>query len=159
MNFLNLYFSYSCGYRKAFEEYERILNEKYPELLVHGRNFDPPGFNLFLQRAILVAKYLLMALIMSSFDIFAYFGMAQPQFWTWAIENKLFAIMMSFFFGNMLESQLMSSGAFEIVLNDIPIWSKLATGRIPSPTELFQIVESHLEFTENFLEKNPDFVK
>lgn len=96
---------------------------------------------------------------MSSYDIFALIGMAQPMFWQWAIENKLFAIMMTFFFGNMLEAQLMSSGAFEIILNDMPIWSKLATGRIPSPTELFQIIESHLEFTENFLEKNPDFVK
>lgn len=62
-------------------------------------------------------------------------------------------------FLDMLEAQLISSGAFEISLNDIPIWSKLATGRIPSPQELFSIIESHLQFTDNFLEKNPEFVK
>lgn len=100
-----------------------------------------------------------MALIGSSFDIFGFFGMAAPTFWLWATENKLFAIMMTFFFTNMLEAQLIASGAFEISLNDMPIWSKIATGRIPAPQELFQIIESHLQFTDNLLEKNPDFVK
>lgn len=113
---------------------------------------------MYLSRIIVVAKYLLMALIGSSFDIFGALGMATPAFWTWASENKLFALMMTFFFGNMLEGQLISSGAFEISLNDIPIWSKINTGRIPAPQELFQIIESHLQFTDN-LEKNPEFVK
>lgn len=100
-----------------------------------------------------------MALIGSSYDVFGFFGLAQPIFWQWAIENKLFAIMMTFFFSNMIEAQLISSGAFEIELNDIPIWSKLATGRIPAPQELFQIIESHIHLTDNLLEKNPNFVK
>lgn len=152
-------FSYSCGYRKAFEEYQKILSEKYPELQVNGANYDPPGMNLYLQRLILVAKFVLIGLVLSSYDVFAFLGMAQPVFWTWAVENKLFAVMMTFFFGNMLEAQLMSTGAFEIILNDIPVWSKIATGRIPSPSELFAIIESHLQFTDNFFEKNPDFVK
>lgn len=117
------------------------------------------GFNMYLSKILVVAKYALMALIGSSFDIFAFFGMVPPTFWLWATENKLFAIMMTFFFSNMLEAQLISSGAFEISLNDMPIWSKLSTGRIPAPQELFQIIESHLQFTDNLLEKNPDFVK
>lgn len=114
---------------------------------------------MYLSKILVVAKYLLMALIGSSFDLFGFFGMAQPAFWAWATENKLFAIMMTFFFTNMIESQLISSGAFEISLNDMPIWSKISTGRIPAPQELFQIIESHLQFTDNLLEKNPDFVK
>lgn len=40
--------------------------------------------------------------------------------------------------------QLIASGAFEISINDIPVWSKLETGRIPSPQELFNIIDSHL---------------
>lgn len=39
----------------------------------------------------------------------------------------------------------MSSGAFEISLNDIPIWSKLETGRIPSPQELFGIIDNQIK--------------
>lgn len=35
--------SYSCGYRKAFEEYSNIIFEKYPDIRVQGSNYDPPG--------------------------------------------------------------------------------------------------------------------
>jgi hypothetical protein len=55
---------------------------------------------MYLSKALVVAKYLLMALIGSSYDLFGFLGMAQPMFYTWAIENKLFAIMMTFFFGS-----------------------------------------------------------
>lgn len=44
--------------------------------------------------------------------------------------------------------QLVSSGAFEISFNDIPVWSKLETGRIPSPQELFNIIDSHTKVFE-----------
>ncbi|KAG5675945.1 hypothetical protein PVAND_005802 [Polypedilum vanderplanki] len=156
---ISFLYCYSCGYRKAFEEYQSILSEKYPDLIITGANYEPSGVNFYLSRFLAVAKYLLMALIGSSYDVFGFLGIAQPAFWTWAIENKLFACMMTFFFGNMVEAQLISSGAFEISLNDIPIWSKIATGRIPSPQELFGIIDSQLQFSDNFIEKNPDFVK
>jgi len=29
---------------------------------------------------------------------------------------------------------------------DIPLWSKLETGRIPQPPELFKIIENHMQF-------------
>lgn len=70
--------------------------------------------------------------------------------------------MMVFFLGNMIEAQLISSGAFEISFNDVPIWSKLSTGRIPAPQELFQIIDSQIGMMQDGtegLKKNPDFVK
>ncbi|CAO1350034.1 unnamed protein product [Diamesa hyperborea] len=154
-------YCYSCGYKKAYDEYENILLDKYPDIVVRGGNYDAPGFNMYFSKIILIAKFLLIFLVMSSFDIFGFFGMEPPSYYRWCLENKLFACMMAFFFGNMLEAQLIASGAFEISLNDIPIWSKISTGRIPSPQELFQIIESHLQFSENPMEigKNPDFVK
>lgn len=60
--------------------------------------------------------------------------------------------MMLFFLSNIIETQLMQSGAFEISLNDIPVWSKLETGRIPQPAELFQIIDSHLQFVGKTIE-------
>lgn len=46
-NFWHFFFSYSCGYRKVFEEYVSILSQKYPELQIHGENYKPPGYNMF----------------------------------------------------------------------------------------------------------------
>jgi len=146
-------YCYSCGYRKAFDEYTSILNEKYPEIIINGANYDPPGMNLYLSKSILFLKFVLIIVIMSSFDIWGYLGHAIPAWYRWCSENKLYACMMVFFVGNMLEAQLISSGAFEISLNDVPIWSKLQTGRIPAPQELFQIIDSHFQFSN----KVPDF--
>ena len=42
-------------------------------------------------------------------------------------------------FVNLESVQLISTGAFEIALNDMPLWSKLESGRIPQPGELFQV--------------------
>jgi selT/selW/selH-like putative selenoprotein len=41
---------------------------------------------------------------------------------------------------SLLCFQLISTGAFEISLNDMPLWSKLESGRIPQPGELLQII-------------------
>ena len=71
---------------------------------------------------------------------------------------------MTFFLCNAVEGQLISTGAFEITLNgeilfhifcyllyllflfvpDVPLWSKLETGRVPQPPELFQMIDNHL---------------
>lgn len=32
---------------------------------------------------------------------------------------------------------------------DVPVWSKLETGRIPQPPELFQIIDNHVRFNQN----------
>lgn len=33
--------SYSCGYRKVFEDYAGIISQKYPDISVVGANYDP----------------------------------------------------------------------------------------------------------------------
>jgi len=137
-------YCYSCGYRKAFEEYVNILGDKYPQILIKGANYDPPGLNYYLSKLIVAAKMLAIIVIVSSFDIWGHIGQAIPNWYRWCTDNKIYACMMIFFVGNMLEAQLISSGAFEISINDIPVWSKLETGRIPSPQELFQIIDSHI---------------
>lgn len=47
-------------------------------------------------------------------------------------------------------------GAFEIIFNDVPVWSKLETGRIPQPPELFQIIENQLRFQAKRFEANSE---
>jgi thioredoxin reductase-like selenoprotein T len=145
-------FSYSCGYKKAFDDYSNILREKYPEILIEGGNFDPKGFNAYFSKLIVFVKLLLILAIITTFDFFRYLGQPIPSWWRWAIDNKLYACMMIFFLGNMLEAQvitqiwflfkmnmwviqkiyfqLISSGAFEIFLNDVPVWSKIQVSYI-----------------------------
>lgn len=108
------------------------------------------------------AKIALILLILSSTNPFDFLGQPQPSWWRWCLENKLYACMMLFFLSNIIEGQLISSGAFEIFLNDVPVWSKLETGRIPQPAELFQIIDNHMRFAEygdTTVELKPGFAK
>lgn len=36
------------------------------------------------------------------------------------------------------------------LFSDIPVWSKLQTGRIPQPVELFQIIDNYLMFDSTY---------
>ncbi|KAH8341589.1 thioredoxin reductase-like selenoprotein T homolog CG3887 [Drosophila kikkawai] len=151
-------YCYSCGYRKAFEDYVNILGEKYPQIQVHGGNYDPPGLNYYLSKIIFALKIIIIVSVVSAVSPFNFLGLNTPSWWGHLQANKIYACMMIFFLGNMLEGQLISSGAFEITLNDVPVWSKLQTGRFPAPEVLFQIIDNHLQFNEK-VQENPDFVK
>ncbi|KYN04212.1 PREDICTED: selT-like protein [Cyphomyrmex costatus] len=138
---LRFFYCYSCGYKKAFEQYVNILKQKYPELHVEGENFDPPGYNMLIAKILGMLKILIIVLIISKTD----FGLPITSIWHWCINNRIYACMLVFLIGNALEGHLISSGAFEIHFNDVPVWSKLETGRIPQPLELFQIIDFHLD--------------
>ncbi|CAH1183693.1 unnamed protein product [Phaedon cochleariae] len=139
-------YCYSCGYKKMYDQYVDLINQKYPYILVDGANYDPPGMNMFLARVLGGLKMLIILCILGGVNIFEYINQPRPSWWAWCTENKLYACMMLFFLCNIVEGQLIQSGAFEIILNDVPVWSKLETGRIPQPAELFQIIDSHMQF-------------
>jgi len=83
-----------------------------------------------------------------SFDPWAYLGHEvagpTPNFYLWALDNKIFACMMIFFLGNLVETQLISTGAFEISVNGELVWSKLELGRVPQPGELIKLIQEKL---------------
>jgi hypothetical protein len=64
-----------------------------------------------------IGKLLIIACILSGVNIFDYFGHVEPSWWKWCVENKLYSCMMLFFLCNVLEGQLVSTGAFEIYFN------------------------------------------
>lgn len=144
---LKFFYCYSCGYRKLFEDYVNMIRKNYPILQVDGENFNPPGYNMHIATALRFAKYLLILLIVCGVE---FGGRPMPSIWQWCVENRMYSCIMIFFIGNAIEMQLISSGAFEIHFNDVPVWSKLETGRIPQPPELFDIIDAQLRMQFSF---------
>lgn len=123
-----------------FEQYAYTLRQRFPDLLVEGDNYPPPPWRAMLAQALGMAKLVLIGLIVAGVDPFTHLNLATPSIYSWAIQNKIYACLMVFFISNAIEGQMISTGAFEISYNDIPIWSKLETGRIPSPQEMVRMV-------------------
>nr|SVE83909.1 EOG090X0DP2 [Daphnia pulex] len=137
-------FDWSSGYRKVFEQYAVILQQKYPSLAIEGENHPPPYLNQKIASILGILKILLILVVVSGTNIFEHLGVQTPSVWEWTQQNKFYACLMTFFLCNAVEGQLISTGAFEITLNDVPLWSKLETGRVPQPPELFQMIDNHL---------------
>jgi len=144
---LRFSFCYSWGYRNVFEQYRQLLNQRYPSLRIEGTNYPPTALKFGLAQALSVLKIVAIILVALGRNPFDYFGMETPQFFTWALNNKIYACMMLFFVSNMVEGQLVATGAFEVFYNDIPVWSKLQAGRIPEPAEVFQILDSQMKMS------------
>ncbi|KHN71009.1 Putative selT-like protein C35C5.3 [Toxocara canis] len=140
-------FCVSCGYRQAFDEFSRFVHEKYPSMKIDGSNYAPVAWKAILAQFIGFSKIALIVLIVMGRDPFASIGRPTPSIFSWALNNKLSSCMMLFLLSNAIESSLMSTGAFEIYLGDEQIWSKLESGRVPSPAELMQIIDQHMEIT------------
>lgn len=132
-----------------FEQYANLLREKYPDISILGDNYPPPDWKLWLAQSLGAVKLAVMVLVLANINAWEWLGQQTPSWWSWLTSNKIYACMMLFFLGNAIEGQLVSTGAFEISFNDVPVWSKLETGRIPQPPELFQIIDNHVRFNHN----------
>uniref|UniRef100_A0A452EZS1 Selenoprotein T n=1 Tax=Capra hircus TaxID=9925 RepID=A0A452EZS1_CAPHI len=134
-----------CSYRRVFEEYMRVISQRYPDIRIEGENYLPQPIYRHIASFLSVFKLVLIGLIIVGKDPFAFFGMQAPSIWQWGQENKVYACMMVFFLSNMIENQCMSTGAFEITLNDVPVWSKLESGHLPSMQQLVQILDNEMK--------------
>ncbi|KAG7329688.1 hypothetical protein KOW79_005910 [Hemibagrus wyckioides] len=116
---------FAAGYKRVFEEYTQALSQRYPDIRIEGENYLPLPIYRHIASFLSILKLFLIGLVIVGKEPFTLFGMEPPRLWTWSQENKIYACMMVFFFSNMLENQCLSTGAFEITLNDVPVWSKL----------------------------------
>uniref|UniRef100_A0A668VBN2 Selenoprotein T n=1 Tax=Oreochromis aureus TaxID=47969 RepID=A0A668VBN2_OREAU len=130
---------------RVFEEYTQALYQRYPDIRIEGENYLPIPIYRHIASFLSVFKLLVIGLIIIGRDPFALFGMQAPGMWEWGQGNKIYACMMVFFLSNMIENQLMSTGAFEITLNDVPVWSKLESGHLPSMQQLVQILDNEMK--------------
>lgn len=74
-------------------------------------------------------------------------SMAPPAAYTWSQQNKIVSCIGIFFGCNAIENALIQTGAFEVELNGMPIWSKLKSGRVPQASELFEIIENQMQLS------------
>ncbi|XP_022652282.1 selenoprotein T2-like [Varroa jacobsoni] len=107
-----------------------------------GDTYNPPFPRMMIAQALGLTKLLVIVLFMMSANPFRFINAPTPAIWTWLLNNKVYGCLLTFFITGMVETQLISTGAFEIYLNQEQLWSKLTSGRIPDPHELFNLIDA-----------------
>jgi len=125
----------------------RLVLQRYPTLNIEGTTFPPPRWRSLAATVVQIFKFSLLIIVIAGLNPFPHLGLDTPEFMAYANDNKVSVCLLAFFVGGLIESQMLSTGAFEITLNDIPIWSKLQSNRIPRPDELLQMISSHMQFS------------
>jgi len=136
-------------YRQLAGIIQQQFGHEYPDLVINGENYNPGGGRIELSQLIGMAKMCIIGMIMFSFNPWTYLGSDvaghTPSIVTWALENKIYACLMTFFLCNMVETQLISSGAFEVTVNGDKVWSKLESGGVPQPAALVNLIREKLK--------------
>jgi len=128
----------------VFEEYAQLIHQRYPNIHIEGDNYPPTVLKQTLSQVLGVVKIVLIIAIIAGQNPFQMIGMQTPSAFEWALNNKISACMLLFFLSNMVEGQLISTGAFEVSFNDRILWSKLESGRVPQPEEVFRMIEDQI---------------
>uniref|UniRef100_A0A0N4ZJ32 SelT-like protein n=1 Tax=Parastrongyloides trichosuri TaxID=131310 RepID=A0A0N4ZJ32_PARTI len=144
---LRFEYCYSCGYKQAFTQYQTIILEKYPNIVIEGENYSPVYWKSSMAQIIGIIKFAFIFLIVTGKDPLMIVGISIPTLSNWLLTNKISSCMMIFMLSNMIEGMLMSTGAFEIFIGKERIWSKLESGRVPSPQELLALISQQLELS------------
>lgn len=125
-----------------FEQFGQLVRTHYPQFEVVGENYPPPPTKALIARILSMIKMAVLVCLLLGQNPFLLLNIPTPAIYRWALENKMYACLAIFFLSNSIETSLISTGAFEISVNDVPLWSKLETGRLPSANEFIQMLQT-----------------
>jgi selT/selW/selH-like putative selenoprotein len=145
---IKIQYCHSCGYKQAFDEISKLINHHYPDIKIEGQYHQPNWLRSQMVNLLFLTKIALIAMIYMDINPFTYLQMETPRIWTHMTQSKVPSMLIILFVTNSIENNMMSTGAFEIFYNDMPVWSKMTTGRMPSGPELLSIVGSQYRFGE-----------
>ncbi|KAI7840906.1 hypothetical protein COHA_005434 [Chlorella ohadii] len=107
-----------------------------PELPVELANHPAPPLQAALAQALFVVQLAAMAVVGAGQQAAPYLqrlGIVLPaEYWRTMQEKKIGILMGLWFLGNTIRTNLVSTGAFEISYEGVPIWSKLETHSMPT---------------------------
>jgi len=86
---LKILYCYSCGYKRAFDEYSNLIRDRFPQLAIVGENYTPGFARNKLVQWLTVLKLTIMAFLMANINPFNWFGLNTPQVWHWMTQHKV----------------------------------------------------------------------
>lgn len=115
------------------------MQQAFPGLHFEGGNYPTAPWRQAVASVLSWSTMGGLAYLFVGPQLLASAGMEEPPVIAQLRDNKM-ALVMGYFVANQVSQQLVATGAFEVAYNGEPVWSKLATGRPPSPAELYALL-------------------
>ncbi|KAK9168113.1 hypothetical protein Syun_000253 [Stephania yunnanensis] len=142
---VNINFCSSCSYRGTAMTMKKMLETSYPGVDVILANYPPSFPKRVVSKLIPVFQIGVMGIVIAGEHIFPRLGFIAPPPWYFSMrQNRFGTIATTWLLGNMLQSFLQSSGAFEVYCNGELVFSKLKEQRFPSEFELRELIGKRL---------------
>jgi selT/selW/selH-like putative selenoprotein len=125
--------------QRYFVDLKNYLETKYPELRGHivGGLYPPPAYAVTIAN---LASYLWFGgifLMVGGSAVLNKLGIPVPDF-VRQLENNRLPVFLGLFMLNNLANGLVSTGAFEVYLDDQLVFSKLEAKRFPAANDVIQ---------------------
>ena len=117
-----------------------VAQEYGLDIIVTGDNYPPSQQQVIIAQVAQVVWFVGLAIVFAGDTILKTLGFKElPQMYQQAKENKMILLGGLWFLNNWGNTQL-STGAFEIYLDDKLIFSKLDSGRVPTGELILQLL-------------------
>lgn len=124
---------------------KKMLESSFPGIDVVLANYPPALPKRLLSKVIPAFQVGVMGLVMAGEHIFPRLGYVAPPPWFYSMrQNRFGTIATTWLLGNVFQSFLQSSGAFEVYCNGELVFSKLKEQRFPGEIELRDLLGERL---------------
>ncbi|KAI4373393.1 hypothetical protein MLD38_011521 [Melastoma candidum] len=142
---VSIEFCSSCSYRGTALTMKKMLETQFPGIDVILANYPPPMPKRILGKLVPVVQFGVIGIILAGEHLFPVLGITVPPPWYYSVRaNRFGTIASTWLLGNVVQSILQSSGAFEVYCNGEPVFSKLKEDRFPGEIELKDLVGQRL---------------
>ncbi|GKV26218.1 hypothetical protein SLEP1_g35562 [Rubroshorea leprosula] len=141
---VNINFCTSCSYKGNALTIKKMLETAFPGIDVILANYPPPLPKRLLAKVVPVVQFGALGILVAGEQLFPMLGMTPPPWYYSLRANRFGSIASIWLLGNMVQSFLQSSGAFEVYCNGELVFSKLKEGRFPGEIELKELIGTTL---------------
>ena len=125
-------------------EIQQIMEKNFKNVIVKGEEYPLHFIRKILSYLVTITQISVFTTMILGESIKPFLINIIPNYLIdWIIENKLLSLIISFFAGNILQSSISNTGAFEIFYNGNQIWSKLQTGNVPNINQLIMLLNQN----------------
>lgn len=125
---------------KNFRQLKQFLEQHYPELSGHieGELYQPPLYALLLEKVVACVQIFALISIFLGDSVWSFIpGLAgPPEFYFKLKENPMAGLGLVFFILPSIVQSFVTTGAFEVMVNGVTVYSKLEQGRMPNGDDI-----------------------